>query len=192
MGEGLSDAEVRDRVTRLDDLLEQLEQLPGPMADVAMAAIEALTEVYGTALGRVVGSVDEVTLRCLADDELIGNLLLLHGLHPDPPERRIARALDEVRPELGGRAEVEFTGIDDGVAHVRLTASGCASTAARTAAAVRDVVLDAAPELTDVESKTVKPPALIPVDALLRRPDTPQKRSAPLHVSAGAPESWPS
>ena len=168
--QGLSDAEVRERVTRLDDLLEQLERVPGSMADVATAAIEALTEVYGTALARVVASVDEKTVRSLADDEVVGHLLLLHGLHPDPPEQRIARALDEVRPELGDRAEVEFTGIDDGVAHVRLTASGCASTAARTAAAVRDVVLDAAPELADAESVTVKPPALIPVDALLRKP----------------------
>lgn len=170
MGEGRSDAEVRERVTRLDDLLEQLERVPGPMTDVAMEAIEALTEVYGTALARVVAAVDEGTLRRLADDEVVGHLLLLHELHPDPPEQRIARALDEVRPELGDRAEVEFTGIDDGVAHLRLTASGCASTAARTAAAVRDVVLDAAPELADAESVTVKPPALIPVDALLRRP----------------------
>lgn len=167
MGDGLADAEVRERVTRLDDLLEQLERVPGPMTDVAMAAIEALTEVYGTALARVVAAVDEGTLRRLVDDEVVGHLLLLHELHPDPPEQRIARALDQVRPEV---EDVELTGIDEeGVAHVRLTASGCASTAARTAAAVRDVVLDAAPELADAESVTVKPPALIPVDALLRR-----------------------
>jgi Fe-S cluster biogenesis protein NfuA len=170
MGEGLSDEALRERVIRLDQLLERLEQAPGPSTDVAMEAIEALTEVYGTALARVVASVGEDTLRSLADDELVGHLLLLHGLHPDPPEERIARALDEARPQLGDRATVEFTGIDGGVAGVRLTASGCASTAARTAAAVRDVVLDAAPELADVEAVTARPPALIPVDALLRRP----------------------
>jgi Fe-S cluster biogenesis protein NfuA len=170
MGEGLSDEAVRARVARLDDLLERLEQLPGPATDVAMEAIEALTEVYGTALARVAASVGDATVRALADDELIGHLLLLHDLHPDPPEDRIARALDEVRPQLGDRATVELTGIDDGVARVRVTASGCASTASQTAAAVREVVLDAAPELADVESVTAKPPTLIPVDALLRRP----------------------
>lgn len=167
---GLPDAEVRERVTRLDDLLERLEQVPGPAAEVAMEAIEVLTEVYGTALARVVASVGEATLRSLADDEVVGHLLLLHGLHPDPPEQRIARALDEVRPELGEGA-VELTGIDDdGVATIRVTAAGCRSTAARTASAVRDVVLAAAPELADVHPVTARPPALIPVDSLLRRP----------------------
>jgi Fe-S cluster biogenesis protein NfuA len=170
---GLPDQEVRERVARLDDLLERLEHLPGPGTDVAMEALEALTEVYGTALARVVASVDEATRRSLADDEVVGHLLLLHGLHPDPPEERIARALDEVRPGLGDGGDVELTGIDDGVATIRLTTGGCRSTAARTAAAVRDVVLDAAPELADVAPVTARPPAapaLIPVDALLRRP----------------------
>jgi hypothetical protein len=168
MAEGLPDAEVRQRVARLDDLLERLERLPGPATDVAMEAIEALTEVYGTALARVVAAVGDATLRSLADDEVVGHLLLLHGLHPDPVEQRIARALDEVRTEVD---DVELTGIDeDGVATIRVTAAGCRSTAARTASAVRDVVLAAAPELTDVQPVTARPPALIPVDALLRRP----------------------
>jgi len=172
---GLPDEEVRERVARLDDLLGRLEHLPGPAVDVAMEAIEALTEVYGTALARVVAlvSTGSAGVRELADDEVVGHLLLLHGLHPDPPGERIARALDEVRPELGEKGDVELTGIDDGVATIRVTAAGCSSTAARTASAVRDVVLAAAPELADVRPVTARPPAapaLIPVDALLRRP----------------------
>jgi Fe-S cluster biogenesis protein NfuA len=176
MAEGLTDEGVRERAIRLDELLERLEHLPGPATDVAMEAIEALTEVYGTALARVVAlaAAGAADLRAMVDDEVVGHLLLLHGLHPDPPEQRIARALDEVRPELGEAGNVELTGIDtDGVATIRVTAAGCQSTAARTAAAVRDVVLAAAPELADVTPVTARPPAppaLIPVDALLRRP----------------------
>jgi Fe-S cluster biogenesis protein NfuA len=169
---GLPDEEVRERVARLDDLLDRLERLPGPASDMAMEAVEALTEVYGTALARVVAlaAAGSATPGSLAADGVVGHLLLLHGLHPDPPEQRIARALDEVRMQLGDRGDVELTGIDDGVAKLRVTAAGCASTAAATAAAVRDVVLAAAPELADAEPVTARPPALIPVDSLLRRP----------------------
>jgi Fe-S cluster biogenesis protein NfuA len=163
---GLSDQEVRARVSRLNDLLERLEQLSGPATAVAMEAIETLTGIYGAALGRVTAMADTGTLsrRSLAADEVVGHLLLLHGLHPDPPEERIARALAEVH------GDVELTGIRDGVAAVRITSAGCQSTTAALVAAVTDAVLDAAPEITEVEPVMAKPPALIPVDALLRRP----------------------
>jgi len=172
---GLPDGAVRERVARLDDLLERLERIPGPGTELAMEAIELLTEVYGTALARVVAQVDAgtATSASLAADEVVGHLLVLHGLHPDPPEQRVARALAEVRDQLGDRAAVELTGIDDGVAKITVSASGCQSTAAALAASVGDVVLGVAPELAGVEPVTVQPPVappLISVDSLLHRP----------------------
>lgn len=169
---GLSDQEVRARVTRLDDLLGRLEKLAGPEARIAMEAIEALTEVYGTALARVsaMAEAGAVSQRALAADEVIGHLLLLHGLHPDPAEQRIARALAEVAEHLGEDGDAKLTGIRDGVAAIRITASGCGSTTASLASSVRDVVLAAAPELAGVDPVISKPPALIPVETLLRRP----------------------
>jgi hypothetical protein len=90
--EPLTDEEVRRLVARLNDLLERLESLPGPGGDTALAAIEALTEVYGEALARVVAALGAggATVAELAGDELIGHLLVLHGLHPDPV---VARAV---------------------------------------------------------------------------------------------------
>jgi Fe-S cluster biogenesis protein NfuA len=177
MGEaaGLPDKEVRARVARLDDLLERLERTPGPVTQAAMEAIEALTEVYGTALARVVALVDSgaASVRSLAADEVVGHLMLLHGLHPDPPEQRIARVLAEMRQHLGDGGEAELTGIQDGVAKIRLSVGGCRSTAAGLASSVRDAVLAAAPELADVDPVIVRPPAapaLIPAETLLRRP----------------------
>jgi hypothetical protein len=141
-----------------------------------MEAIEALTEVYGAALATVVATLgrESVPVRALADDELVGHLLALHGLHPDPPETRIAHALDDVRAEIGG--DVQLSGIDDGVARVEVTASGCQSTAAAMLNAVADVVIAAAPELAGVDPVRIRPPAaptLIPLDALRRRPAVP-------------------
>jgi Fe-S cluster biogenesis protein NfuA len=171
---GLPDKEVRARVTRLDELLERLEQLPGPATQVAMEAIEALTEIYGTALARVtaMAGAGRISAQSLAADEVVGHLLLLHGLHPHPPEQRIGRVLDEARPRLGNNGDIELTGIDGGVAKIRITAAGCPSTAAALASSITEAVLAAAPELAGVDPVVVKPPAppaLIPVDALMRR-----------------------
>jgi Fe-S cluster biogenesis protein NfuA len=173
---GLPDDQVRARVRRLEELLERLEHLPGPAAQIALEAIESLVEIYGTALARVTAMAEAATLspRSLAGDEVVGHLMLLHGLHPDPPEHRITRALDEVRPRLGERDDVELAGIQDGVATIRVTvAGGCSATAAALAASVREAVLAAAPELAGVEPVLVRPaaaPALIPVDAVRYRP----------------------
>lgn len=176
---GMSDAEVEALLTRLDGLLERLEAIPGPGTGTALEAIESLTEVYGAALARVVAMVarGSATLRSLADDELLGHLLTLHGLHPDPPEQRIAGALQDAAPALLGHGSAELAGITDGVARVRYTVTGCATAvggpAGSTAESLRDVVLAAAPELAGVEPQAVQPPAepaFIPADALLRRP----------------------
>jgi hypothetical protein len=172
----LDDTTVQQALGSLEELLGRLEAVPGPAAEVGLDAVATLTEIYGEALARIVGQVaaGEVTVAGLAGDELVGHLLVLHGLHPDPVEQRVARALAEVRPHLG-EGDVELVGIADGVASIRITASGCS--AAGLPAAVTDVVLAAAPELVSVNAVTQAPPAatpLIPAEALLQRPGIPR------------------
>ncbi|MCO5992976.1 NifU family protein [Actinoallomurus rhizosphaericola] len=172
---GLPEAEIEDRLVRLDALLERLEQATGADAEVARHAVEALTEVYGTALARLthlVGGVPELA-PALIRDELLHHLLVLHGLHPQPVEERVARALDGVREALRPRGgTVELTGITDGVAHLRWSGGGgCASSASAVERAVVESVLTVAPELSRVElCPAPAPPALIPAESLLRGP----------------------
>jgi len=174
MADALSDDRARELATRLDSLLERLEDIPGPGVDTAMAAIETLTALYGAALARIVAAVRAgASVDALADDELVGHLLALHGLHPRPPDERISAALAEAGAQLGERGEASLTGIDDGVAHITVTAGGCQSSAGTLAAALANVVLEAAPELAGVEPVTSRPPAapaLIPVESLLHGP----------------------
>src|SRR5215211_8922818 len=110
----MDDAEVRERVARVEQLLGAIEG----DAD-ATAAVGAVVELYGEALRRIAGRAD---VHELADDELVSHLLLLHDLHPLDLETRVARALEEVRPYLGSHGgNVELLGVADGVARVRLT-----------------------------------------------------------------------
>ncbi|MEV0400137.1 NifU family protein [Actinoallomurus sp. NPDC050550] len=169
---GLPEAEVEDRLARLDGLLERLEQATGPVAETAAQAIEALTEVYGTALARLtalVGGLPELA-SALTRDELVHHLLILHGIHPQPVEERVARVLDDALRAGGGTVELaEITG---DVARLRWSGGrGCASSAAAVEGAIADAVLAVAPELRRVEvTPAERAPAVIPADSLLRRP----------------------
>jgi Fe-S cluster biogenesis protein NfuA len=164
----LDDAAVGERVTRLDDLLGRVEQVPGPAGELALEAVSALAEVYGEALARALALAAEPGT--FVADELLGHLLALHGIHPDPVERRVEQALAQLEPAVRERGgEVELAGIDDGVAHVRLSVSGCGSAGVEDA--VRSAVLAVAPELADVQREVPPPaPTFVPLDSLLSRP----------------------
>ena len=83
----MDDTQARERVARVDSLLEELETLPDPLArQTATEVVEALLDLYGEGLARLVGYVaerdDGALAAALAGDELVAHLLLLHGLHP--------------------------------------------------------------------------------------------------------------
>ncbi|MGK5545863.1 NifU family protein [Streptomyces sp. URMC 127] len=160
-------------LTRADELLGQLEATPGPTARTALDAVRVLTELYGEALARVMDAAGPELAGRLADDELVGHLLALHGIHPEPAEHRAARAVEAIRSAVrkqGG--DVHLTGIEDGVATVRIEAAGCPSSVAGLAAAVREAVLALAPELSDVRRAPdeERRGAFVPLDAVRTRP----------------------
>jgi Fe-S cluster biogenesis protein NfuA len=104
----------------------------------------------------------------LASDELVGHLLILHGLSPVPVRERIVSALKGVKSPGG---DIRLAGLDGGVARVQLAVHGCSSTTASLRDAITAVVLAMAPELAAVEvepAPVATEPALIPVEAVLR------------------------
>ncbi|MFJ3622602.1 NifU family protein [Streptomyces iakyrus] len=175
-GARLADPDVEARLARLDDLLEGLESAPGPTTRSATEAVALLTEVYGEALARVMDHADERVAERLTEDELLGHLLVLHDIHPEPAERRAARAVERLRPAVQERGgDVEWAGVEGQVARVRLTTggggcgSGCGGGGDEVTDAVRAAVLAAAPELTAVEPLTETAPAFVPLTTLTHR-----------------------
>src|SRR5256885_965776 len=86
-----TDEQARAEVGRVEELLGRLESLPPrPGRDTGEAAVEALVDLYGAALTRVVAhirnhtEVDSPVLAALRDDELVSQVLVAHGLLPDP------------------------------------------------------------------------------------------------------------
>jgi Fe-S cluster biogenesis protein NfuA/nitrite reductase/ring-hydroxylating ferredoxin subunit len=191
----LDDQELRERVGRLETLLEEIESFEDPAARAKTAEmVQTLLELYGEGLGRIVESVGRLggeDLKAeLLGDELITHLLLLHGLHPVDVETRVLGALDEVRPYLESHGgNVQFLGIGDGVARVRLEGScdGCPSSTMTLKLAIEEAVQKAAPELEGVEAEGVAEPPSQPTMAFVAAPTLRKKKKPPKENDAS---SW--
>jgi Fe-S cluster biogenesis protein NfuA/nitrite reductase/ring-hydroxylating ferredoxin subunit len=145
--------------------------------------VRQVTDMYGSGLERMLeildeqGKLDDGTLAALASDELVSGLLIIHGLHPESMETRVAGALDSVRPYLGSHGgDVELLDISpEGVVRLKLlgTCQGCPSSSVTLKFAVEEAIETAAPEVTAIEvveaEKHAATPAFIPVDSLLVR-----------------------
>jgi len=178
------DTRAEDRIARVEGLLEELDRVAdGPAREVATDLVQALLDLYGEGLARVVGEVaerddDGALAEALAGDELVAHLLLLHGLHPVALEQRVRGALDEVRPYLethGGN--VELLEIDDqGVVRLQLqgSCSGCPSSAVTLKHAVEEAIHKAAPDVAGIVAEDAERPALIQLEVFQACP-------APMH-----------
>src|SRR4051794_16628859 len=169
----LDDGAARERVARVDALLEDVEGSIGAVpVDTALALVQALLDLYGEGLGRVVGHVaardaDGALAAAFAGDELVSHLLLLHGLHPEPLDARVRGALDEVRPYLESHGgDVELLDVsDDGVVRLALRGScdGCASSSATMTLAIEEAIHRRAPDVAEVVAEGAAEPAPAPL-----------------------------
>ncbi|OBI78344.1 NifU family protein [Mycobacterium sp. E740] len=187
------DAQWRMAGERIQGLLDA-SAAGGPAAyERAVQLVGEVTDLYGAGLERMlriaVGTDDELADR-FVDDDLVASLLLVHGLHPHGVARRVADALDSVRPYLGSHGgDVTLLEIVDGPdgATVRLQFTGscksCPSSAVTLELTVEDAIRAAAPEVASIEVVAADTPAdadvtVIPAAALLSR------------VHQGTPGSW--
>lgn len=171
----LPDRQVREKAMRVEALLAELESGPeeGPRR-TATEAIATLLELQGEALERILRHVERAgaleVRRALAADEWVGQLLLLHDLHPESLEARVAAGLEAVRPRLrehGG--DVELLAVEAGVARLRLRGScqGCPSSTATLRSTVEEALRSVAPELERIETEGAESPGtLVPLASL--------------------------
>ena len=180
-----ADQELRQLAARTDQLLAEIEGLPETrVRATAVEAIQAIVQLYGAGLARIVRQLEEhdaALLSRLADDELIAHLLILHDLHPIELATRVGMALEDVRPYLQSHGgNVELVDITGGVLRVRLEGSchGCPSSSMTLKLAIEEAVHTRAPEIERVEAvnPTPTPPVtgnFVPLSSLRRR-DAPQ------------------
>jgi len=93
-----------------------VEESADPAAQARIReVVQALLDLHGAGLERILGhlaatgAAGSAALDACARDDIVGGLLLLHGLHPLDLQARVLQALDEVRPRLrshGGDVEL--------------------------------------------------------------------------------------
>jgi Fe-S cluster biogenesis protein NfuA len=163
----VQDADALERVGRIEALLADVDGLPDPRArETATELVQALLDLYGEGLARIVGRLDGAAAG-LVDDELVAHLLLLHGLHPVPLEARVRAALDEVRPYLdqhGGA--VELLGVQEGVVRLQLqgSCSGCPSSAVTLKHGIEEAIHKAAPDVERIEAEDAPASGLLQIE----------------------------
>jgi Fe-S cluster biogenesis protein NfuA/nitrite reductase/ring-hydroxylating ferredoxin subunit len=158
---------------KIERLLDDLATAADPSLREKIEELMSTTvELYGATLRRALEIVFDSSggaelIDRLADDELIGSMLILHDLHPYDLPTRIERALADVRPYLGSHeGDVELLDItDEGVVRLRLKGSceGCPSSTVTLRLAIERAILEAAPEVVGIEAEGVDEPEETPL-----------------------------
>jgi Fe-S cluster biogenesis protein NfuA len=163
---------------RIEAMIRAIEQSADSAARAgAQELVQAVLDLHGAGFARVLERIEAVgppgrsLLDAMAQDDLVGSLLLLHGLHPIDLETRVERALNGVRPYLRSHGgEVAVVGVADGVVRLRMQGScqGCPSSAETLKHTIEEAIVRAAPDAAAivVESVDQSPAGFIPVEQL--------------------------
>ena len=151
--------EPEQLIARVQELTGRLEDLEdGACRELAEELTAAVVQMYGAGLERIVELAGDETRQALADDSLVGGLLMIHDLYPVSIEERVTQALDTVRPYMESHGgNVELLGIENGIAKLRLEGSckSCRASSSTLELAVRQALEEAAPDLLGMDVEGV-------------------------------------
>jgi Fe-S cluster biogenesis protein NfuA len=158
--------EFTRRSDRIEELVSRIETTGDPaIRAVAQELLQAVIELHGVALERMLDAVAELpagedALTQIAADDLVSNVLSLHGIHPVAVEARVAAAIEKSRPYLKSHGgNVELASIEEGEVHVRLqgTCGSCSSSSDTLKNHVESAIYNAAPEVVTVIAQQMPP-----------------------------------
>jgi Fe-S cluster biogenesis protein NfuA len=190
--------DVRERqsqAAQIEVLIQEMAAFPDPQVRAKTEELlHALLEMYGASLKRMLEITDQVEaagqslIDTFAQDELVGALMLLYGLHPMGLEERVHQALDKVRSSVKSQGgTIELLRIEQGIAYLRLAGSchGCAASTDALKQRIESALYGAAPDLDEIriEGDDVPQPAPKPVKFL---PTRKRKENAPTAEGASA------
>jgi Fe-S cluster biogenesis protein NfuA len=158
--------------------VQQLEAIADPaIRATAMHLVSSVLQFHGEALAAMLRIMEEKgsnapeLLAALERDPLVRSVLLLHGLHSQPIEVRIDRALSEFEPTLnkyGAEAEVLQAGEEGITIKLRIEGHSCASTAETVRSLLERQLAQAAPDVPELIIELPEAPTggFVPIKAL--------------------------
>jgi hypothetical protein len=150
---------LEEALSRIDALATALDQVTDASArEAARKVLQLVLDLHGLALARalaIVASAQDgrALVERLAQDEQVRAALLLHGLHPEPIEERVQRAVERLEPELGVLGfRVRVVAV--GAAMARLRVDGAHGPEGSRAIGLRQqieaAIVDEAPDLDEI------------------------------------------
>jgi Fe-S cluster biogenesis protein NfuA len=146
--------------SRMEELITAVGAIPDDKTrELTQELARTLLELHGAALNRALEIVfDEqgaALIDKLAADEMVSNLLVLHGLHPLDLETRVRNALESVKPRLGLHGgSVQLVGVTpEGAVRLQLEGNceGCPSSRLTLKFSIEEAIYAAAPDVTALE-----------------------------------------
>jgi Fe-S cluster biogenesis protein NfuA len=149
---------------RIEVLIESLEKLSNPAARiVAQELVQTLLALHGAGLAKMLDFArqadDEAIIAAWGRDDLVGSLLMLHGLHPVSLETRARQAIASVQSFLrchGG--ELEIVAVAERLVRVRVRGD-CAMPPEELAHTLEEAFVAIAPDVQVVEVESAAGPA---------------------------------
>jgi Fe-S cluster biogenesis protein NfuA len=171
----LGNSEFQAHSARIEQMVERATALKDPEArSTALELLQSVMDLHGAVVSRIVELLNATeagrgSLAKLGVDPLICGMLVLYGVHPVPLEERVARAVENVAPQLrkhGGSAEL--TAVEETMVRVKVQSSGhgCGSSADSLKSTVSQAILEAAPEVVEVvvEGATSSASGFVPLN----------------------------
>lgn len=169
------ESELPERSAAIEEQVRQLQAIADPVARAtAEDLVQSVMELHRAALERMTGilqtSAPEMLERC-AHDTLVGSVLLLHDLHPETIEQRVARAVEQLAPSLARqRAELEIVRADEEEVRIRVHARDEHHVAIPDTfyLKIEQLLAEAAPDVSEiaVERSTQASADFVSIDAL--------------------------
>jgi Fe-S cluster biogenesis protein NfuA len=152
---------LKDRTQQIEELVAKIRGANDPVRQAALDLVQAVMEFHASGIDRMMeiaadsGDAGWQIIDAFAADEIVSNLLVLHGLHPVDLETRVRGALDRVRPYLNSHGgNVDLIEVNDGVVRLRLIGScnGCPSSSVTLKTAIEKAIHEAAPDVVAIDS----------------------------------------
>ncbi len=163
----MDERDSQNQATRIETLIQEI--IAFPESDIRVKTEELLHELldmYGTGLMRVVEmtthseQAGQALLQTFAEDDLVGSLLLLHGLHPVALEERVRQAVEKLQPAVRAqKGEVALVQVAENTATLSLQITGgcqsCSASAGKLKQTIEKAIYSAAPDLDELRVEEI-------------------------------------
>jgi Fe-S cluster biogenesis protein NfuA len=175
----IEEQQVRKQAQEIERLIREFETIKDPdLREKVVTLVQSLMAFHAAGIERLMkmirdhGPASLSMLDDLANDNLVGSLLLLYGVHPLSMEVRVEQAIDRLRTNAilnGGK--VEILGISDGIVRLRVqNQKNCQSSKQVLRTAVEEALYEAAPDVSEIqfvdEAQKEPPVSFVPLISL--------------------------